>query len=449
MTGVQEPMRTQLNQIERKPLVIGNGVVTDGLGLFVEQGGVLIDGDEIGQLGPVHELDADQGTFVDVGGRLIVPGLLNAHHHLYSSFAPGISPLGDTDTFAQILDNLWWSLDLALDEEAVYYSALIGVIESVKHGVTMIFDHHASMGYVRGSLGLVADAFRLAGIKGLLCFETSDRMGNKNVDSHIEENLDFAAASAGADVRGVFGLHANLSLSEETLTKIGRVKPAAMPIHIHCGEDLADLEYCRELGYQGPVERLQHFGLLTPDSILAHAIHLSKRDYEILNELRPVIVSNPESNANNRVGSMDRKLIGRYLLGTDGMSPDMVGTLRSHYLLGGTVPFDEMQRTFFEHRYEVQQHFFPKTGRLRAGMSADLAVLDYVPVSPICSENILGHLIFGVRAGKAYMTVAGGRVLYHAGELTFVDENEVTQKATEVAMGLHGRFLRGGSFGNR
>ena len=439
-------MQGQWDEGEGKPLVIGNGVVTDGIDLFIEQGAVLINGGIIKQIGPTREVKSDEATFVDVGGRLILPGLLNAHHHLYSSFAPGISPLGDTDSFVQILDNLWWSLDLALDEEAIYYSALLGVINSVKQGVTMIFDHHASMGHVKGCLKLIANAFHLAGIKGLLCFETSDRMGRAQVHAHIEENLDFAAASAGSDVRGIFGLHANLTLSDETLKQISEVKPSSLPVHVHCGEDLADLEYCRERGYQGPVDRLQRFGLLTADSILAHAIHLSGRDYQILDELRPLIVSNPESNANNRVGRMDRNRIKHYLLGTDGMSPDMVETLRSHYLLSGTIPFDEMQRVFFKHRYQVQQHFFPNTGGLGTGMSADLAVLDYVPVSPIHLDNVLGHLLFGARAGKVYMTVVDGKILYLAGELPWVDERDVTQHAIHAAIHLYENYYHSTSF---
>ena len=295
----------------RKPLVIGNGVVTDGLERFISNGAIRIVDGLIEQVGPVADVRTEDATFIDAGGRIILPGLLNAHHHLYSSFAPGISPLGPTDTFVQILDNLWWSLDLALDEETIYYSALIGVIESVKHGVTMVFDHHASMGYVSGSLELVARAFRLAGIKGLLCFETSDRMGPEQTERHIEENLAFAAQSTGSGMRGVFGMHANLTLSEETLQRIASVKPPAMPIHVHCGEDMADLEFCRERGYEGPVDRLNRFGLVTPDSILAHAIHLSERDFELIADIRPIVVSNPESNANNRVGTMDRSRIAR------------------------------------------------------------------------------------------------------------------------------------------
>jgi hypothetical protein len=127
----------------------------------------------------------------------------------------------------------------------------------------------------------------------------------------------------------------------------------------------------------------------------------------------------------------------------------MVETLRSHYLLGGTIPFDEMSSAFFKHRYQVQSHFFPGTGGLDVGMRADLAVLDYAPVAPIHLGNLLGHLIFGVRAGKVYMTVAGGKVLFRDGHLTFVDEREVMQRAGQIAKALHRKYYQDGPFAER
>ena len=429
------------------PLVITHGVMADGVEVFVADGAVRIEDGRIAWVGPASEVDRHGAQVIDVGGRLLLPGFLNAHHHLYSSFAPGISPLGDTGDFVHILDSLWWSLDLALDAEAIYYSALTGLIDSVKHGVTMIFDHHASMGYVHGSLRLIADAFAVAGIKGLLCFETSDRMGADEVQAHIEENLEFAASCPqGSLTRGLFGLHANLTLSDETLRRVAEARPPDLPIHVHCGEDQADLEHCRALGYEGPVDRLHRFGLLASDSILAHAIHLSERDYHLIHEVNPLVVSNPESNANNRVGRMDRSRIGRYLLGTDGMSPDMLATLRSHFLLGDGLPFDELGRVFFSDRYRAQQRFFPETGGLSVGMRADLTALDYTPIAPISLDNVLGHLLFGARGGQAYLTIAEGQVLYHAGQVTFVDEAEVVREARAVARSLHERYYRGGAF---
>ena len=174
---------------------VGNGTIADGLGVFLENGAVLIRDGRIAATGGTEAIRsrcAQEGSeFIDVGGRLIIPGLLNAHHHLYSTLAPGIQPLGDTDGFEKILENLWWPLDSALDREAVSVSARLGIIDSVKHGATMIFDHHASMGFVGGSLAIIGDAFRQSGIKGSVCFEVSDRRGEAEAIGHIEENLTF------------------------------------------------------------------------------------------------------------------------------------------------------------------------------------------------------------------------------------------------------------------
>jgi len=423
--------------------IIANGIITDGAGYFLENGAILIENDRIAGVLRTEEIIEVGVDYIDVGGRLIIPGLLNAHHHLYSTFAAGLSPIGETNSFAGILENLWWRLDRALDEESVYYSALLGLIDSIKHGVTTIFDHHASMNFVGGSLSVIEDAFKLTGIKGLLCFETSDRMGETDAESHIAENIDFYEKHRDSEtLKGSFGLHANLTLSEKTLEKIHEAKPPEMPIHVHCGEDRADLEYCIERGYKGPIDRLNSFGLVSGNSILAHCIHLGKKDYGLIDEISPIIVSNSESNANNRVGKMDRRRIKDYILGSDGMTGDIIGTLRSHYLLGegSAEDFDELRHAFFDYRYEIQRRFFPDTASFTHGSRADIAVLDYIPVTPINPDNLMGHLIFGAKSGKVYMTISDGKILYRNGKITFIDEMEITEKAHKVASKLHRRY---------
>lgn len=428
---------------EHRRYAIGNGVITDGGNLFLENGAILINGTTIEKTGHTADIKEEGLEFIDVKGRLVIPGLVNFHHHLYSSLATGLAPRGQTGNFVQILRHLWWPLDAALDQPSVYYSALAGIVEAIKHGATTIFDHHASMGYVRGSLATIAKAFQLAGIKGVLCFETSDRMGEHQAATHMNENLEFWQAHQGNDtIKGMFGLHANLTLGEKTLKRIRLLKPETIPVHVHCGENQADLYYCTELGYQGPVERLHRFGLIDSDSILAHAVHLSEDDYRIIEELQPIVVSNPESNANNQVGTMNRARIKRYVLGTDGMSGDMIQTLRSHYLLGKGCreSFDEMRKIFFDHRQEIQKRFFPESGTFDNGMKADIAVLDYVPVTPIGPDNLVGHLIFGAKDGKSHMTIADGKILCQEDKITFLDEDQLIAEVKKVARTLHRRY---------
>ena len=425
--------------------VIGHGIVTDGIELFIEDGAILIEGEKIAAIGPTAELRGRGDKFYDLGGRLVLPGLVNFHHHLYSALATGISPAGPTDTFVQILENLWWRLDRALDDETIYYSAVHGIMDSVAHGVTTIFDHHASMGFIRGSLEIIEKAFREAGINGLLCFEISDRAGRETLKDQIEENVNFWEIHRdNPNVKGIMGLHANFTLSEETLREIARSKPEEMGIHIHCGEDRHDFDFCRKLGYSGPVDRLNAFGLLNDRTILAHAIHLSERDYRLIDEKKPIVVSNPESNANNQVGKMDRDRIREFVLGTDGMSGDMVQTLRSMYLLGKghNEDFEALRKLFFETSRKILSRFFPNRGGLEVGNYADIAVLDYVPVTPISLENLMGHLIFGAKNAKAHMAIANGRIVYHNGKFAFVDAEKVRPGIRRAAKKLWDKFRK-------
>jgi cytosine/adenosine deaminase-related metal-dependent hydrolase len=420
-----------------------NGNFTDGRSGFIQDGALRIERGKIVWSGPSDDLPPFPDPPIDLGGRLVIPGMVNPHHHLYSTFATGLAPRGKTETFLQILENMWWHLDNNLDEESLYYSAVIGIMDAIRHGVTTIFDHHASMSFVSGSLSTIGRAFEKTGIRGLLCFETSDRHGDLEVRKHIDENLQFWEEHRSKDfVKGCFGLHANLTLSEETLEEITKVRPPEMPIHIHCGESMEDMDYCVELGYTGPVERLERHGLLDSRSLLIHAIHLSAEDRKIIRRISPVIVSNPESNANNRVGTLNRRETGPFILGTDGMGCDMIRTLRSHYLLGGEdreTP-ETLRKIFFDWSHEAERKFFPLEKGILPGCHADLAVLDYVPLSGISRDNLMFHLIFGAGSGKSWMTISRGQIIWHDGHFPFLDEEEILQDAKRSAKALHKRF---------
>jgi len=400
---------------------ITGGVILAG-DKVIPDGGIGIEGERIVRVASSSGIKKEFEETVDAGGRLILPGIVNFHHHLYSSLAPGIGTESPMRNFREILENLWWRLDRVLDEETIYYSALNGILQGVKSGVTTIFDHHASMGYVKGSLSIIEEVLKKAGIKGVLCFETSDR---GNVEEHIAENIEFFEKHRDDRyIKGVFGLHANFTLSEKTLDRISKERPEKMPIHIHCGEDRIDLEYALEKGYRGILHRLHSHGLLDERSILAHCIHLSEGDFRILEDVKPIVVSNPHSNLNNRVGLINRDRIKDFVLGTDGFGSSVVLSLKALYLSG------------------KGKKFFPDTGEIKEGNLADIVVFDYIPASiPETPESIAYHLIFGLIPESSYITISNGRIIYREGEFTFLDGNDMIniRKAGEKLKSLLSR----------
>ena len=159
-------------------LLITNGhlVTLDEDNRFIENGSVYIEGDRIVDVGDFAADTYPADRTIDAGGNLVMPGLINAHHHLYSTFARGFTPPGPpAQNFEENLKNLWWKLDAALDAEDVYYSALLAIMHAARAGCTTIIDHHASPSCCDGSLDQVERAFRDVGLSGCLCYEVSDR----------------------------------------------------------------------------------------------------------------------------------------------------------------------------------------------------------------------------------------------------------------------------------
>ncbi|MDZ7796913.1 MAG: amidohydrolase family protein [Candidatus Marinimicrobia bacterium] len=420
--------------------ILTNAIVSDGYSFLRENAALEIKAKKILKIGNANEFLNSEAETIDLEGRLVLPGLLNPHHHLYSALATGLAPVGPTEKFSQLLENLWWRLDRSLDATSIYYSAISGLMQSARYGVTTVIDHHASMRAVPGSLNIIKKAFEAVGLKGLLCYEVSDRMGSSALKEQIDENIDFWSENTDSEhVHGLFGMHANFTLSERSMKMIREAKPESLPVHIHCGEDISDLNFCIEQGYAGPVDRLAKFGLLSADSLLAHCIHLSEKDFDLLKDLRPVVVSNPESNANNNVGVMQIGKIPRYVLGTDGMTGNITGTMRSHFLRrNANVPAPE--DVLFRYPAEIIQRYFPGRGILRSGGYADLAITNYQPVTPISLKNLFYHLVFGVQGKEMYMTISEGKIIFSNNKIRSLDEKKMNAEIRKAVKKLYDNY---------
>ena len=208
-------------------ILVGNGrvITQDSLNPYIENGCVVIKDNLIEDIGTTQEMKEKYSgyEFIDAGGKVIMPGLINTHMHIYSSFARGMAVPGKpSENFSEILENLWWRLDKKLTLEDTKYSAYATYIDCIKNGVTTVFDHHASPFAITDSLFTIADVAKDLGIRSSLCYEVSDRDGLKITDEGINENVNFIKYAKKDDsdlVKGLFGLHASFTLTDETLDK--------------------------------------------------------------------------------------------------------------------------------------------------------------------------------------------------------------------------------------
>lgn len=394
-----------------------------------------------------------EADFLDACGGLILPGLINLHHHFYSALARGLDPGVTLSNFGEILDRLWWRLDRALDRDAVRLSAQLSVADCIRWGCTTVFDHHASPSCLPGSLDVIADVIEAAGLSGLLCYEVTDRNGHDQARAGMEENLRFIQQQRRhSRIRGVFGLHASFTLRDETLAEVAERRPSGVGCHIHVAEDPIDVEASRQAFGLGPVERLARFGLLDERSLLAHGIHLEADDYANLARHQAVLIHNPESNANNGVGRLNTAkaakqgcLIG---LGTDGMSSALLRALRTAFLLhragrgdGPGSGFEVLPELLFNNA-KVARRFFdePLLGELLPEAPADIIVIDCPTPTPIRGENLFAHLVYGVTEAPVRYTIARGRILLENFRHTTLDPNKLAAQARALTPALWQRF---------
>ncbi|HMY71495.1 MAG TPA: amidohydrolase family protein, partial [Blastocatellia bacterium] len=307
---------------------------------ILEKHALYLAGDRIVELGPSAELEAKhpQAEKFDARGQLVMPGNICAHTHFYGAFARGMAiPGAAPKDFPEILDRLWWRLDKALTLEDVRYSALVCLIDAIKHGTTTLIDHHASPNAIDGSLDVVAEAVTQAGLRACLCYEVTDRDGAEKAQAGIKENLRFinsVRSTQNSTLSATFGLHASLTLSDATLEACRNVWSSGF--HIHAAEHESDQYDSLQKSGLRVIDRLHKFGILGNRSIVAHAVHIDAREAALLAETGTWVTHQPRSNMNNAVGTADVESLLRLgvkvALGNDGFSNAMWDEWKAAYL---------------------------------------------------------------------------------------------------------------------
>ena len=444
-------------------MLITNGrIVTFGqANEIIEKGAVRIEGALITDVGDAARLKAahPEDEIVDAGGQLVMPGNICGHTHFYGAFARGMAIPGDPPRdFPEILGKLWWRLDRALLEEDVKYSALVCLVDAIKHGTTTLIDHHASPSAIDGSLDLIAEAVTGAGLRASLCYEVTDRNGRDEARTGIAENVRFAKSlipNPESRLSASFGLHASLTLSDETLTDcVAAAGDLGSGFHIHAAEGIADQEDSLRRSGKRVIERLHDAGILGPKSILAHCIHVDAWEMEILRDTGTWVTHQPRSNMNNAVGvaPVETMLRGgvKVGMGNDGFSNNMWAEWKAAYLVHKLWHGDPRRANGYDimqmavtNNAALARVFWPDApvGELSPGAYADLILVDYHPFTQLTAGNLPWHILFGFEASAVTSTMVAGKWLMRDRELLTLDEAAITAKARELSTQTWKRYV--------
>jgi cytosine/adenosine deaminase-related metal-dependent hydrolase len=328
-------------------------------------------------------------------------------------------------SFREILERVWWRLDVALDARSLKASAEVALLDAALCGATAVIDHHESPSFIGGSLDVLAEAARAVGVRAALCYGATDRHGREGARAGLLE----CERAIAAGLLAMVGLHAGFTASDETIEAAADLaRRRGAWLHVHVAEDGCDA---------GSFERLERAGAIGPKTILAHGVHLTRAERERAAESGAWIVHNPRSNLQNAVGYANVATLGpRVALGTDGMDGDLFAEARAAHLRGrdayGPQGGIDAVGLVAASRHLAEEAVGPR--------GDDWVVLDYDPPTPLSAENLAGHFLFGFGARHVRDVVAGGEVIVEGGKSTRLDESEVHARGREEAARLWERM---------
>lgn len=388
------------------------------------------------------------GVAVDCAGCLIVPGLVVGHTHAYSALAAGMPvPGAPARTFKEILERVWWRLDVALDEAALAASARVAALDALASGVTCLVDHHESPSFIDGSLDVIRAAFEEVGLRSVLTYGATDRHGPEGAQAGLRESERFLRAVSGSALtRGAVGLHAPFTCEDDTLAQAADLAARTGAwLHYHAAEGPDDQAAARRRWGERLFHHLDAVGLLNPRTLLAHGVDMDPGEGELVKARGAWVAHQARSNMNNGVGYAGRLAhLERVVLGTDGIDDDLLAELKSAFFrrresAGPTVWPDPVLALAQGHRLAAAM-FEQPLGALTPGAPGDVTVLRYDPPTPLTPASLGAHLIFGASSRHVRDVFVAGRGVVREGRVVTVDEARIRAQARAAAEALFARM---------
>jgi putative selenium metabolism protein SsnA len=412
---------------------------------IIHDSAVAVEDGEILAVGPVDRVASGFGAdeVIDARGCIVMPGLICGHTHLYGIALRGsaLSVKPPTD-FLQILQRVWWPVDEALTNEDAYATALAANVESLMNGTTCYADTYSAPNAIAGSLDHIAKAVNEVGIRGIISFEATERRNEREGRRGLQENLRFIRDKDKGRAMGMVSLHASFTVSDDLISRgVEASKRYRVPLTVHVSEGPNDAYHNMERYGKRTVERLHDTGLLSPRAVLAHCVHLSEREIELIGNGSASVAHNPMSNMLNAVGvaslvdMIDRGVnVG---LGNDGYVFDMFENMRAAFLLQ-RVARRNPNRPYPQEVVEMctvnaaRAYGLNSLGSISPGKRADIIVVRPSFVATPFSGSIYGYIVNGLRGSDVKDVVVDGEIVVRDKTALKVDVEKSEKKVLKT-----------------
>ena len=428
----------------------------DGKRRILEGHAVAVDAGRVIEVDRTASLEKKHGgaEVIDASGRIVMPGIVCSHSHLYGMLLRGASlNIEPPSDFTQILQRVWWPVDEAMNFEDAYASALIACLEFAKSGVTTFADTYSGPNSISGVLDHIARAVDEVGIRGFIAFEATERHSVEEGARGVQENVRFAEnVKPNSKARPLFSIHASFTVSDPLIRQVKQLaQKHHAPITIHSSEGLGDVHHNLENYGKRTVERLRDVGFLGPDVVLAHCVNLNDREIDIVAETKTGVAHNPMSNMLNAVGvapileMMKRNV--RVGLGNDGYIFDMFENMRAAFLLhrvhsknpNAIDPYTVLEMATINGAalYGVQSEI----GSIEPGKKADIILIKpSILPTPLTASSVTGHLINTVDGDDVETVIVDGKPIVKGKKLITFDEDRAQSIAQTAATKLWDRL---------
>lgn len=411
---------------------------------------------EDGLIKEVGELDLEEEAeeVIDASGKIVMPGLICSHTHMHGILLRATPLKIDSPAdFSQILQRVWWQVDEKMAKNDDYTSALASCLEFIKTGTTCILDTYSGVRSMKGSLDRIARAVDEAGLRARIGFEASDRNTRFEGAKGMDENIRFLKKlrrrkTRKKRVRGMIGLHASFTISDELLSYARRlVKRYDVPMVISAAEGAVDPYHTLVRSGMRTIERFHDKHLLSSKTVLVHCVHVRDDELSLIKESGSKVVHSPMKNMVNGVGvAKVPQMLNMGIpigLGNGGYIFDSFENIRSTYLLHKAVTGDPRTISPIEvlEMATIQGAeicgWGDKIGSIEPGKFADLIVVDTFSFpTPLRCENVVDHIVNTVNGRDVETVIVGGRVLMRERELITLHEDEVIEASNESAKRL-------------
>jgi len=434
-------------------LLIENGLIVtmDKDRRIYKKGSVAIEDGKIKAAGRFKR-KGKPDEVIDARGKIVMPGLICAHTHMYGMLLRGaplkIDPPAD---FSQILQRVWWPMDEAMTKRDAQASALISCLEFIKTGTTFFADTYSGPESITGVLDRIASGVQESGIRGLIAFEATERATHAQGAKGMHENVRFIKKikkKRRSRVQGMISIHASFTVSDELLRYGRRVASRyKVPLTIHTSEGLIDPCHNLERYGKRTVERFHEAGLLGPDVVLTHCVHVNDDELALIKETGAKVAHNPMSNMLNGVGvapvpkmQMMQIPVG---LGNDGYIFDGFENIRAAFLLHKVALRDpraispmealEMATVRGAELYGLGD----KLGSLEEGKLGDVIIVNpSIAPTPLRPESVVGHIVNTVDGDDVETVIVGGHIVMRNRKVLTLDEKGVVEMSRKSAKKL-------------